>query len=103
LLFALQLPASRGNIITAGPPDVNLNSALVERLLKALNALVGGPLEDIPGMGVKRNHVHLTADAAEKIAQRLGAFDGIVDTAEQDLLEGDALAPGNRQRAATIH
>ena len=53
-------------------------------------------------MGIEWNHVDLARNIAQQLGKLARLLFGIVDAAQQDIFEGNALAPRYRQRAAAI-
>ena len=102
LFLALKLPASSLNVIAARPAHVDLHAGIVQNVFETHNILARRPQIGAAGMGIEWNHVDLARNAAQQLGKLARVLLGIVDAAQQDIFEGDALAPRYRQRAAAV-
>src|SRR5438309_671802 len=99
---ALMLSARGLNIVAPRPAHVNLHTGIVQDLLKARDLRVRRSEIGGTGMRIERNDVDFAANPLEKLGKLARVLLGVIDSAQQNVLERDALASWNRQRPAAI-
>src|SRR5512135_1043873 len=91
-LLALKLTTSCLNVIAARPALVDLYAGVAQDVLKALDLLWCGSRKSSPGMQIEGNHVDFAGNPVEQLGELARMLFGIVDAAEQDIFERDAVA-----------
>ena len=102
MFLALKLSARGLNIVAPRPAHVNLHTGIVQDLLKARDLRVRRSELGSTGMRIERNDVDFAANPLEKLGKLAPVLLGVIDSAQQNVLERDALASWNRQRPAAI-
>src|SRR5262245_14098398 len=95
-----QLSAGRLDVPPATLANRGVDAVRAETCLESLDAIARARREAAPGKGIERDQVHLRAESVQQPyeAARIGV--GVVLAREHHVLEGDALAPRQRERAA---
>ena len=99
----ISYPRGTGNVIASRTANIDLQPVRGKNLLEVLDALGLRPLIMAALMRIERNQVYLTADTAQQFYQTMSVRGRIVDAAQEYVLEGNTLAPRNRQGPAAIH
>src|SRR5208283_3894774 len=99
----LQLTAGSIDVAATRTANERRNSRSYEHALKRQHAVVRRRGEGNLRAGIERDQVYFGAQSANQVHHLAGVLNAIVDTVEQNILEGQALAIAERELAQRRH
>src|ERR1700675_2476715 len=88
-VFSLELAAGGMDVVAAGSSDVDLKSVGAELVLKFFDLLLRRSSKRAALVRIERNEIDLRADTAKQPRESPGVGGGMIDAAEQDVLESN--------------
>src|SRR5437016_4572683 len=97
-----ELPAGGLDVLPPALADGRVHAVLAQDRLEAHDPLARARDEARPRERIERDQVHLGAEPVQEAHEPTGVRLAVVLVAQHDVLEGDALAARERQRAAGV-